>query len=91
MVMALDYYSNALSLLDLDGGPGQTLPLLLDGVRYVNPTHAALSSDGSRAWIVSSGTDGHLLEFDLAARRILRDVAVDGLSFGVAVIPGSVR
>jgi YVTN family beta-propeller protein len=90
-VMALDYYSNALSLLDLDGGPDETLPLLLGGVRYVNPTHAALSSDGSRAWIVSSGTDGHLLEFDLAARRIVRDVPVDGLSFGVAVIPGSIR
>jgi len=90
-VMALDYYSNALSLLDLDGGPGETLPLLREGVRYVNPTHAALSSDGSRAWIVSSGTDGHLLEFDLAARRIVRDVPVDGLSFGVAVIPGSIR
>jgi hypothetical protein len=90
-VMALDYYSNALSILDLDGGADQTLPLQLDGARYVNPTHAALSSDGTRAWIVSSGTDGHLVEFDLGQRRILRDVPVDGLSFGVAVVPGSVR
>jgi DNA-binding beta-propeller fold protein YncE len=89
--MALDYYSNAVSLIDLDGGPGETLPLTLEASRYVNPTHAALSTDGATAWIVSSGTDGHLLAFDLAARRVARDLPVDGLSFGVAVIPGSVR
>jgi DNA-binding beta-propeller fold protein YncE len=87
--MALDYYSNALTLLDLEGGPSQTLPLVLDGAPYVNPTHAALSTDGTVAWIVSSGTDGHLLAFDLAQRRVVRDLPVDGLSFGVAVVPGS--
>lgn len=89
--LALDYYSNALTLLDLDGGPAETLPLERDGTPYVNPTHAALSTDGRVAWIVSSGTDGHLLAFDLAARRVVRDLPIDGLSFGVAVVPGSIR
>jgi YVTN family beta-propeller protein len=87
--MALDYYSNAVTLLDLEGGPARTLPLVLDGAPYVNPTHAALSTDGTVAWIVSSGTDGHLLAFDLAQRQVVRDLPVDGLSFGVAVVPGS--
>ena len=89
--LALDYYSNALTLLDLDGGSTETLPLESNGTPYVNPTHAALSTDGRWAWIVSSGTDGHLLAFDLAARRVVQDLPIDGLSFGVAVVPGGAR
>jgi hypothetical protein len=57
----------------------------------VNPTHAALSGDGRLAWIVSSGTDGHLVALDLAARRVVRDLPIDGLSFDVAVVPGRVQ
>jgi len=86
-VLALDYYSNAVSFLDLDASSAQTLPLEHDGLPYANPTNAALASDGKSAWLVSSGTDGHLLELDLASRRIVRDVSIDGLSFGVAVVP----
>src|SRR6185369_6506867 len=86
-VLAVDYYSNAVSFLDLDAGTAQTLPLEHDGLPYANPTNAALASDRQSAWIVSSGTDGHLLELDLASRRIVRDVSIDGLSFGVAVVP----
>jgi len=89
-VLSLDYYSNAVSFLDLDGESAQTLPLEHDGLPYANPTNAALSSDGQSAWIVSSGTDGHLLQLDLRSRRIVRDVSIDGLSFGVAVVPGIV-
>jgi DNA-binding beta-propeller fold protein YncE len=88
-VLAMDYYSNAVSFLDLDGGTAQTVPLQHDGVPYANPTHAALATDGRSAWIVSSGTDGHLLQLDLASRTIVRDLPIDGLSFGVAVVPGS--
>jgi hypothetical protein len=87
-VLALDYYSNAVSFLDLDGGNADTLPLEHDGLPYANPTNAALASDGQSAWIVSSGTDGHLLQLDLGSRGIARDVSIDGLSFGVAVVPG---
>ena len=87
-VLALDYYSNAVSFLDLDRRSAETLPLEHDGQPYANPTNAALASDRQSAWIVSSGTDGHLLQLDLASRRIARDVAIDGLSFGVAVVSG---
>jgi hypothetical protein len=87
-VLALDYYSDAVSFLDLESGTAETLPLERDGVPYANPTNAALSSDGQSAWIVSSGTDGHLLEFNLRSRTIVRDVSIDGLSFGVAVVTG---
>ena len=86
--LALDYYSSAVTFLDLDGGPSESLQLGRDGLPYVNPTHAALSTDGRLAWIVSSGTDGHLVALDLAARRVVRDLPIDGLSFDVAVVPG---
>jgi DNA-binding beta-propeller fold protein YncE len=88
-VLALDYYSNAISFLDLDRRTSDTVPLAHDGAPYANPTHAALASDGQSAWIVCSGTDGHLLEVHLASRTIVRDVAIDGLSFGLVVVPGS--
>jgi len=85
-VLALDYYSNAVSFLDLDRGSAETLPLLHEGSPYANPTQAALATDGRSAWLVSSGTDGHLLQLDLPSRSIVQDVAIDGLSFGVAVV-----
>jgi DNA-binding beta-propeller fold protein YncE len=87
-VLALDYYFNALSFLDLDRGTSETLPLQGPGGTYLNPTHAALSSDGRSAWLVSSGTEGHLLQLDLGSRRIVRDLPIEGLSFGVALVPG---
>jgi hypothetical protein len=87
-VLSLDYYSNAVSFLDLEAKSAETLPLEHEGLPYANPTNAALASNGQSAWLVSSGTEGHLLELDLASRRIVRDVGIDGLSFGVAVVPG---
>jgi len=90
-ILALDYYSNAVSFLDLDTGSSETLPLVLGAASYVNPTHAALSGDGRSAWVVSSGTDGHLLQLDLSARRIARDVPIDGLSFDVLFVPQQPR
>jgi len=91
LVLALDYYSNAVSFLDPATGTSETVPLQRDGVRYANPTNAALSSDGRRAFIVTSGTDGHLLQMDLASRRVVADATIDGLSFGVALVPGTIR
>ena len=90
-VLALDYYSNAVSFLDLAARTSRTVPLRRDGAPFANPTNAALSTDGRSAWIVASGTDGHLLQLDLASAAIVRDVPIDGLSFGVALAPGSVR
>lgn len=88
-VLALDYYANAVSVLDLEAGASTTVALEHDGAPYPNPTQAAVSSDGRSAWIVSSGTRGHLLELDLASTQILRDVPIDGLSFGVALVSAS--
>jgi streptogramin lyase len=88
-VLTLDYYSNAISFLDLDAARSDTLPLALGATPFVNPTQAALSGDQRSAWIVSSGTDGHLLQLELSSRRILRDVPIDGLSFGVAFVPAA--
>lgn len=86
-VLTLDYYSNGASLLDLATGQSQSFDLSLDGHAFVNPTHAALSPDGSKAYVVSSGTDGHLLELELSSQRVLRAFAIDGLSFDTVVVP----
>jgi len=90
-VLALDYYADAISFLDLASGSAETLPLEAGGVPYANPTHAALSTDGESAWLVSSGTDAHLLELNLRSRSIVRDISIDGLSFDVAVVNGNFR
>ena len=87
-VLVADYYSNAVSFLDLGRETSETVTLEYAGVLYVNPTHGALASDRRSAWLVASGTDGHLLQLDLASRRVVQQVPIDGLSFGVAVIPG---
>ncbi len=84
--LVIDYYSNAVSLLDLATGKSDTIALRHGEAPYANPTNAALASDGRSAWIVASGTDGHLLQFDLASRSIVHDIPIDGLSFGVAVV-----
>jgi streptogramin lyase len=89
-VLALDYYADAVTVLDMVDGGSRTLALARDGTAYANPTHAAVSSDGRSAWIVASGTDGHLLELDLTSTAIVRDVPIDGLSFGVAVVPAPI-
>ena len=86
-VLSLDYYSNRASLLDLHSGVASALPLERAGRGYVNPTHAAASPDGARWYVVSSGTDGHLLIMDARERVLLTAIPIDGLSFDVVVIP----
>jgi DNA-binding beta-propeller fold protein YncE len=86
-LLSLNYYSNAVSLVDLASGSVETLPLTFGGRSYVNPTHAALAPDGRTVYIVSSGTEGHLLVFDLGERRVVGDIPIDGLSFDVLVVP----
>jgi DNA-binding beta-propeller fold protein YncE len=90
-VLVLDYYSNAVTFLDFRAAKSSTIPLAHAGSPFANPTHAALSSDGRSAWVVTSGTEGHLLQVDLASAAILRDVPIDGLSFDVALIAGDLR
>ncbi|GEM88516.1 YncE family protein [Meiothermus granaticius] len=90
-VLSLNYYSNTVSLLDLKTGLSENHWLELAGKTFVNPTHAALSPDGRQVYIVSSGTEGNLLVFDLNSKRIARAIPIDGLSFDAVVIPQQVR
>ncbi|MFY3743657.1 YncE family protein [Anaeromyxobacter sp. Red801] len=87
-VLALDYYSDSLSRLDLDTGEVRTERLRSAARPYANPSHAALSPDGRVAWVVSSGTEGHVLAVDVETLAVARALPVDGLSFAVAVVPG---
>jgi DNA-binding beta-propeller fold protein YncE len=87
--LVLGYYSNAVSVVDLHGGPADTWSLTLDGTPLANPTHAALGSDPGLAWVVQSGTDAHLIALDLVARRVVRSLPIDALSYDVAIIPGA--
>jgi DNA-binding beta-propeller fold protein YncE len=85
--LTLDYYSNAASIVDLGNGRVDTFSLTLGDDTFVNPTHAAVSPDGQEAYVVSSGTDGHLLALDLATHKVRAAFPIDGLSFDAVVIP----
>jgi streptogramin lyase len=89
-LLALDYYSNAVSFVDLVAGTSRTIHPARGNAPYANPTHAAVSSDGRSVWVVSGSTDGHLLQIDLtsnlASSQVLRDIPIDGLSFDIALI-----
>lgn len=85
-ILSLNYYSNAVSLVDLDSGQVQNFRLELANKVFVNPTHAALSPDGRRAYIVSSGTEGHLVVFDLERKQVTQAIPIDGLSFDAVVV-----
>lgn len=87
-VLALDYYSNAISRVDLDAGTADTVRLDRGGAPYANPTQAAVASDRRSAWIVIGSTDGHLLQLDLQTLQVVRDLPIDGLSFGIALVSG---
>jgi DNA-binding beta-propeller fold protein YncE len=86
-LLSLNYYSNAVSLVDLKSGAVESVGLEFGGRKYVNPTHAALSPDEKYAYIVSSGTEGNLLVFDLGQKRVVRVIPVDGLSYDVVTVP----
>ncbi|WP_333659928.1 hypothetical protein [Meiothermus cerbereus] len=85
-ILSLNYYSNAVSWLDMDTGQRQDYRLEQGDKRFVNPTHAALSPDARRAYIVSSGTEGHLVVFDLEHKHVAQAIPIDGLSFDVVVV-----
>ena len=87
-VLALDYYSNAVSVIDLAAGTSNTTHLSFGDAQYANPTQAAIASDGRSAWVVTGAPDGHLLQLDLPSMQVIRDLAIDGLSFGIAIVPG---
>jgi DNA-binding beta-propeller fold protein YncE len=84
--LSLNYYSNSVSIIEPLTGKVETFKLELAGKSYVNPTHAALSPDGLLAYVVSSGTDGNLLVFDLQKKQFTQAIPIDGLSFDVVVV-----
>ncbi len=86
-VLSLNYYNNSVSILDLNNSKVENIKLELGGKTFVNPTHAVLSPDHLFAYIISSGTEGNLLVFDLVQRKVTRAVAIDGLSFDLVVVP----
>jgi DNA-binding beta-propeller fold protein YncE len=86
-VLTLDYYSNAASLVSLETGEVTQLALHDAAQDYVNPTHATLDPTGELAYVVSSGTDGHLLVLDLNTRALRAAIPIDGLSFDTVAIP----
>ncbi len=86
MIVA-NYYANSISLIDLRDSQTQTIPLAVDGKPYVNPTHVALDAGRRTAYVVSSGTVGHLLTFDLESRRFTSATKIGGLPFAVVTVP----
>lgn len=88
-LLSANYYNNSLSVIDLETRAVKTLPLALGEKRYSNPTHIALDASGRLAYVVSSGTQGHLLVYDLAATAFTRAVAIGGLPFDIVAVPRS--
>lgn len=86
MIVA-NYYDNSLSLVNLTDNKAQKIPLLFEGKPYVNPTHIALDAGKRTAYIVSSGTVGHLLAFDLESRQFTRATNLGGLPFAIVTVP----
>ena len=86
MIVA-NYYDNSISLLNLNDSQTQTIPLSVNGKPYVNPTHIALDAGRRTAYIVSSGTVGHLLTFDLVSRQFISATKIGGLPFDVLTVP----
>jgi YVTN family beta-propeller protein len=61
-----------------------------DTERYASPTGVAVSRDGSRLFVVASGT-GRLLEIDLASGSVERSVEIGGRPHAVALSPDGTR
>lgn len=61
-----------------------------DTERYASPSGVAVSRDGSRLFVVASGT-GRLLEIDLESGTVTRSVEIGGRPHAVAVSPDGAR
>lgn len=87
-LLSANYYQNSLSVVDISSGASTEIPLLIDAINYSNPTHIALSANRNLAYIVSSGTRGHVLEFDLQRLQFTRAFPIGGLPFDIIALPG---
>lgn len=86
MIVA-NYYANSISLINLADNQTQTIPLTFNGKTYANPTHVALDANRRTAYIVSSGTVGNLLTFDLQTQQVTRAVPIGSLPFDIMTVP----
>jgi DNA-binding beta-propeller fold protein YncE len=86
MVVA-NYYENSISMVNLADNKTETIPLAIKGKRYLNPTHVALDATKRIAYVVSSGTVGNLLTFDLATNQFISAASIGGLPFDVLTVP----
>ncbi|MDH4275264.1 MAG: hypothetical protein OEW08_09525 [Gammaproteobacteria bacterium] len=85
-LVAANYYDNSISIVDVAGGETRTHPLGMGDRHFVNPTHTALDPSGLTLYVVSSGTQGHLLAFDVNSEQFTQAIAIDGLPFDVVTV-----
>jgi len=81
-----NYYNNSLSVVELNSQETSNYKLEYDGKAYSNPTQLALDDNGSSIYVVSGGTNGYLLTFDLIARHFTHVMPIGGLPFGITTI-----
>ncbi len=86
-MIVTNYYANSISLINLADNQTQTIPLTFNGKTYANPTHVALDANRRTAYIVSSGTVGNLLTFDLQTQQVTRALPIGSLPFDIMTVP----
>lgn len=86
-MMVANYYASSISLINLSDNQTQTIPLIFKSKPYANPTHVALDANRRTAYIVSSGTVGNLLTFDLELQQVISAVPIGSLPFDVMTVP----
>ena len=85
-LLVANYYDNSISWIVLDSGSVHTMATIYNKQRFVNPTHIVLSRDAKIAYVVSSGTKGHLLRLDLQTMKFIGMTPLGGLPFGIVAV-----
>jgi len=85
-LLVANYYKNSVSVVNLTDSSRLDIPLQLNGKHYANPTHITLSSDEKFAYIVSTGTQGQVLELDLSSMKLTRVFEIGGLPFDIVML-----
>ncbi|MEK6748212.1 MAG: hypothetical protein AABY83_03280 [Pseudomonadota bacterium] len=89
-LVVANYYDDSLSMVDLASGDTRTWSLRVGETTYVNPTHTAVDPAGDTLYVVSSGTRGNLLAFDLTSSTFTHALPLGGLPFDVVSVPSPV-
>lgn len=86
-MLVANYYDGSITLVNLIDNKAETISLSVNGKPYVNPTHIALDAGQRTAYIISSGTSGNLLTFDMASRQFTNATKLGSLPFAVVTVP----